>query len=125
MGAPNSKKAMQELAVGAQNSKKARQELAVGASHFVTAIAAAGDLQREGAKAADELTVWRSAQSRWLAVVTQIFEGMVEAICLREDLCAAVAATPGIGMHRKCVAVSRPRFSRVWQSAQRRASRTQ
>ena len=81
MGAPNSKKAMQELAVGAQNTKKAWQEQDMGASHFITAIAASGDLRREGALAADELTVWRSAPSRWLAVVAKIIEGMEVAIC--------------------------------------------
>ena len=107
MGAPNSKKAMQELAVDAPNSNKAWQEQDVRASHFVTAVAA-GDLRREGAQAADELTVWRSAPSRWLAAVAQIFDGMKEAICIRKDLCAAVAASSGMGMHRQCDAVSRP-----------------
>ena len=107
VGAPNSKKAMQELAVGAPNSKKAMQEQDTGASHFVRAVAA-GDLPQKGAQAVDELTVWRSAPSRWLAVVAQIVEDMKVAICLREDLCAAVAASSGIGMYRQCVAVSRP-----------------
>ena len=87
MGAPNSKKAMQELAVGAPNSNKAMQELAVGAptsmkesqilavlaSHIVSAIAA-GDRRLEGAEAAVELTVWRSAPSLWLDVVASILE---------------------------------------------------
>ena len=94
--------------MGAQNTKKAWQEQDMGASHFITAIAASGDLRREGALAADELTVWRSAPSHWLVIVAQIFKGMKEEICLQEDLCAAVAASPGIGMQWQCVAVSRP-----------------
>ena len=121
MGAPNSKKAMQELAVGAPNSKKAMQELAVAAltfmkdrqilavlaSHVVSAIAA-GDRRREGAEAAVELTVLRSAPSLWLDVVASIFGSMEEVTCLQQDLYVAVAASPGFDIRRQCVGLSFP-----------------